>query len=315
MSMLDKRKKTLFNLSAILVLLLFAGLAAAFVYVRSGLNLDKPKQLNGVSEKVEENQTFEADLLGVGRRQTVLITFSDKDSKIEVYDNNQRVAVQIFEDGLIRPAKEYSVIALDQAISREYIRWDQTAGPHHTETFLLALHEGKIRPVLAADYENDWFYMPFWTTRGFTSIRDLDGDGKMEVFEFVDEYPVDTPRLVDSEVEKIVRAEFDQNADFAWEIVSRENNGEGRGRKVIWNIYTLMDRELPIYRKLSKDEYVEKVEDIINAMNMVNDLVEDTEVVISRFDLDEDSITFNVAVRDFLTRGSMYTYPFDSIDD
>lgn len=259
-----------------------------------------------------EVRTLEGDLLGRGYKQKVQVSVGERKSKIEVYDKDELVASNVFTFGIIKPTGEYTIIKLDDKKPREYIRWDQYVGPHQVETNILAAKDKVIRPIIAADYDINAWYAPFWASRDNVSIGDLDEDGKSEIIEYVDEFPPDAPRLVDANLEKITRDEFpDDKEEDMWKIVSRENSGIGRGNKVVWNIYTMMDEDGPLYRKVTKDEYVLMTDKLFKAMDIVNANLDKPVKVLSRYDLSQDSIDFNIFVRDFWTQGYPFTQPFE----
>jgi len=261
-----------------------------------------------------EVKTLEGDLLGKGYKQKVIVSVGERKVKIEVYDNGKLVASNVFSDGFVKPTMNYELIKLNKNISREYIRWDQYVGPHEKETHILTTKDSIVRPVFSADYDNKQWYAPFWSSRGETYIGDIDADGVAEIIEFVDEFPPEAPRLVDSEIEKITRREFpDDKKDDMWKIVSRENSGIGRGRKVIWNVYTRRNQDPLLFQKSNKEEYEKLTSNIIKAMKQVNETNQGTEQLISKYDLTQDSIDFNNFVRNFWTQGYPYAQPFDDM--
>lgn len=308
MAILLKKSWTIFSL----VIVALALVGYFFIPRRESEPIIEPntKFSDELDPKIE---TLEGDLLGIGSKQRIVIAVGERKVKVEVYEGDKLTASNVFDGGLVRPTSQYSLIKVNESQSREYIRWDQFSGPHQIETLILTTGSGIVRPVLVADYENEQWYAPFWSIRDNTYIGDIDGDGISEVVEYVDEYPPDAPRLVDVELEKIARDEFpDEKEDDMWKIVSRENYGDGRGRKVIWNVYTIRSDDPLIFQKANKEDYEILTQDVFKAMKMVNEQVEGSQEVISRYDLSLDSIEFNDFVRDFWTQGYPYTQPFSS---
>ena len=300
--------KVLIGLSILIVAMALAFIAFNFTKPVKTLspNTDFSDEIN------PEVNSLEGDLLGIGSKQRIEISVGERKVKIEVYDKDKLVVSNVFNGDLVRPTSQYTLIKIDEKSSREYIRWDQNSGPHQVETLILTTGNGIVRPVLAADYDNKQWYAPFWSIRDNTSIGDIDGDGISEVIEYVDEYPPDTPRLIDSEIEKITRDEFpDDKEDDMWKIISRENNGKGRGRKVIWNVYTIRNEDPLLFQKANKQDYEILTQNVFKAMKLVNEQVEGSQEVISRFELSQDSLDFNNFVRDFWTQGYPYTQSFD----
>lgn len=264
------------------------------------------------SESNTTTEYIEGDFLGTGSKQQIAITMDERSVKIEAFENGSVISSGLFDNGPLKPSSAYSVIKINQNKPREYIRWDQFVGPHQAETFMLTINPNRVILASAADNESEVWYAPFWSSRGNTYIGDIDSDGIAEVIEYVDEFPPNAPRLVDPEIEKITRSEFpDELEDDMWSIVSRENSGEGRGRKVIWNVYTVTNEDPLLFEKANKEKYEKLTADIFNAMDMLNQEVEGSEEVMSKFDLAQDSIDFNNFVRNFWTQGQLNTFAFE----
>ena len=129
----------------------------------------------------------------------------------------------------------------------------------------------------------------------------------MEVIEFAEEYPPDSPRLVDPEAEKKTMEVFGDNGEDAIKVFTRENYGIGRGRKVIWSIYSFTDkRETPVFVKLQGEEFETLVDKLIGAANEV-----EKNTFMKYTDLKQDSIDFNIFVRKFWNQGSEYEFPLN----
>lgn len=290
------------------IIILLALLSVAVWVYRGNVLKSNNIQIGDLSTTTD---VIEGDLLGTGSKQKIDITMDERTVKIEVFENGEVVASSFFDNGLVKPTSKYSVIKIDQNSSREYIRWDQFVGPHQVETLIITIGRGIVRPAIAADYDNEAWYAPFWSSRGQTYIGDIDNDGIAEVIEFVDEFPPDAPRLTDPEIEKITRREFsDDIEDDMWEIVSRENSGEGRGRKVIWNVYTILNNDPLLFEKADRENYERLTSKIIEEIQIMSQEVEGSTELISKYDLAQESIDFNIFVRDFWTQGSPYFDPF-----
>lgn len=308
--MIIKSRKIQFALLAILLTIV------GFIYLKHSKLNNSPSLTPNMDFSGEPNaktDTLEGDLLGTGSKQKINISVGERKVKIEVIENNKIVASNVFDYGLVKPTSDYSLIKIDSNKSQEYIRWNQYVGPHQVETNILTVGNGIVRPILAADYDNNTWYAPFWSSRDNTWIGDIDGDNISEVIEYVDEFPPDAPRLVDAELEKITKNEFpDDKEDDMWKIVSRENSGIGRGRKVIWNVYKVLSGEPLLFQKTNKSDYEKLTGDIIKAMQIVNQKVEGSQEVITKYQLTQESIDFNNFVRNFWTQGFPYSQPFDT---
>jgi hypothetical protein len=295
-------------LSAILLLLLTSG----YIYFCQH-SLTNKAQVPTNETSNEEIEVIEADLLGKGEKQTINIIISENTITLEVLDDGKKVTNKTFYNGRIRPALDYSTVQLDSNNPKEYIRWDQVAGPHQFETFIITVYDNHIFSLASLNPETATWYEPFWTNRDRLVIGDIDGDGFAEIIEFVDEYPPNAQKLEDAEIEDFTKKEIEEYGDDMWTIVARENYGSGRGRKVIWNIhsFTYTESGTPIIIKLVGEEFEETATKLINTyQNAIND-VEETELseIISVTQLEQNSIDFNNFVRDFWTLGQPYERP------
>lgn len=290
-----------------------------FVVSRDNTSIiEQAPQIDGLPITEE----FEADMLGLGSAQMVQVIQNDNSVEFRLIHDNQEVSRSLFDDGSIKPSPTHSIIQLDNSSSKEFIRWDQVVGPHQTETFILTVHEGNFYTIPSGDFANRVWYQPFWNIRGKLVIGDLNGDGLSEIVEFVDEYPPESPRLIDEELEKITIDSFQDKgvaemAEEAWTIVSRENYGEGRGRKVVWGIHTFVPSNPPFIRKLEGNQFDQIAKIIIEASNSVNDTTPnyETESIISKYQLVQDSIDFNQFVRQFWTHDFPYEKPMQIPDE
>lgn len=316
-----KHKWWKYLLGAVLlfVIVMINGLIIGYILINQSSSTPTETPAENTAEQLpEETQVLDADLLGKGYKQKIVFTFGETDLTYKLFDNGE-VVMEDTQSNIKALPPKLAVIQLDTNKPQEFIRWDTIAGPHHSETVVFQALNGRMVPMMTFDYENEQFYMPFWSSRGDTLIYDINGDGKLEVLEFVDEFPPDAPRLVDSEIERITKSEFEKqglDGDAMWKIVSRENEGLGRGRQVVWNVYELMWEEdsMPAFRKVTeKDKYEIYTSGFIQAIGDLSDKHPDAyEKMISRYDLTQDSIDFNLFVRDFWTSGNPYEEPFSS---
>lgn len=221
-----------------------------------------------------------------------------------------------FNDGVYpRSTSEYKVVRLNEESKKEYIQWDNIVGPHQTQTFFYTMFNNNLQAIPAFDFENETHTYAFYNSRNELGIGDFTKDGLVEVVETVDEYPPDAPRLDTSDLNKVVNETFDNeglseaDVDNFIEIVKRENNGIGRGGVVIWSIYSFVESEAPFFRKLNSDEYNEIANRYVSAMNEAFQKTDVDSKLMKISDLEQDSIDFNVFVRDVWTRGNNYEYP------
>jgi hypothetical protein len=261
---------------------------------------------------VNEDKIF-IDINGDGEQE--YITQIEKNSKVylQLYSQDGTFMAGMWNDNTLMPAADHQVLKLSSNSSKEYLRWDQAVGPHEIETLVFTLFSNKLHPVYSYNSKKQMIYAPFYTSRGSLEIRDFDSDGALEVVEFVDEYPVNAPRLNDPEIEAQVkdiyrRQNLDQEMlDGILKIIRRENNGLGRGKKVIWGIHEFVDSNPPSFLMLQDAELVSASNAVINTLN---DKTAGTPVdeVIPFSRLTKDSIDFNHFVRKFWTMDRTYEF-------
>lgn len=308
--------KKYFTFAFLLVGLAFIG----FIIYSKFYNSDD----NSLVETIKTTQeVIEADLLGKGTKQQIQIISGENTIEFKIKSDGKDVVSKIFTDGSITPNATCSAVQLDLNNPKDYLRCDQVVGPHQVETNLLTIHQGNLYTIPSGDFKKKVWYEPFWTTRDNLVIGDVNNDGFAEIIEFVSEYPANTPRANEPEIEEISRREFKKQglsqeiADNSILIANRENYGIGMGRKVIWGIHTFTDNKTPLIRRLIGDEYDQIASTIIGANHVVVEEFMKNEnnprltEIIKVTDLNQESIDFNNFVRNFFTHARSYEYPMD----
>lgn len=255
-----------------------------------------------------------ADMLGTGKPQELRIQQGEEGVIFSLYAEDKLVTQRVYDDGTIRAADDYSLVKFDASSPTDYLVWKQMAGPHQSELFVLMVIQGNFYSIPSGDFTKKVWYEPFWNNRDDFFINDLEGDGLLEIFEYTDEYPPDAPRLSNPELEQITSDAFakyniEEATDSMIEILNRENNGEGRGRKVLWAIHTFEPGDPPLFRKLIGVEFSDQADRLLGAYSMVRNNVspeQSLQEIISKDQLSQDSIDFNLFVRSFWTSGMPY---------
>jgi hypothetical protein len=312
-----KFKPTAMSLGRWAIILVASVILGIFIYKR--LN---PQIVSAPKEVIDaDTKMVEADLLGIGSKQQIHIVSLITGIEFRVFNSDELVASKTFPPDQVNPSIECESIKLNLNENKDYLRCDEDTGPHQKETRLLTIHQGSIYTIPSGDFEKGVWYEPFWSSRGKVVIGDINNDGFAEIIEFVSEYPADTPRLNDPEVEKITQSVFDEYGisqevtDNAIKIVDRENLGKGMGRKVILGIHTFTNNETPLIRKLRGDEYDQLASKIIRANQILIDEVSNSEngeqypEIIKITDLSQESIDFNDLVRNTFSYSKSYEYP------
>lgn len=312
----------------IVLIVIFFGFIYTYVY-KEVRKISQPSKVSPIST---ETPTIEVNFLGIDKPQQVFIEKSGDGAKIKLKKDGKLLDEVNYPRDTFGQLANPEIVKFNDRSNKEYLVWTDSVGPHQYEVTVMAANEEQITMLYAADFEQKTWYAPFWVSRGNkVLIKDINNDGLKEIVEFTDEYPVNAPRLNDSEVEKITREVFSENeigkekTDQMWKIVRRENNGLGRGFRVAWSIYSFVDSEKPYFKKLNNQEYEEMVKILLKdspayhgkskfSMNPKDGLFTlDPEVdlsdTISRSQLSKDSIEFNEFVRKFWA-GGYYNEPF-----
>lgn len=274
------------------------------------------------TESSKQSNSIKVDFDGDGIGETVKVIEIEKNSVIlEVYNNKGEKIASYFDDIRLYPTSLYKVVNLNTNSPKQYLQWSMATGPHQIETVFLTTFEGKVQPIYSFDFEKKTMYSPFYTSRGEIVVEDANNDGLREVIENVDEYPVDTPRLNDPEIDKMIRDTFSKSglseeiiqANIA--IVSRENSGIGRGKKVILAIHSFVDSTPPFFRRLPEAEFEKIAGPLVAASIEIAKKSEDTDnswesnSFLRYSDLEQDSKDFNSFVRKIWTNGRTFEKP------
>ena len=292
--------------------LFFSTLVIILMGIYFAVTLRSPKVTNQKPIETSQNQkinpSIEVDLDGDGVKETLkIITSENGQTVLEAYNKQGEKIAAVPQEKPIPEPFSYKAIKLNLNSNKEYIQWNRTAGAHQMETVFLTMNTGEILPIYGIDEIKNTAYLPFYTSRGDIVVGDLNDDGKMEVIEFAEEYPPDSPRLVDPEAEKKTMEVFGDNGEDAIKVFTRENYGKGRGRKVIWSIYSFTDvKETPIFVKLQGNDFETLADKLVAAANEV-----EKDTFMKYTDLTQDSIDFNIFVRKFWNQGAEYEFPLN----
>lgn len=268
------------------------------------------------AELGKNTESIMVDFDGDGDKETVKIVETAKNRiAMDVYNVKGEKIASYVDDINLYPTSLYKIINLNTNSKKQYLQWNMATGPHQVETVFLTIMDDKVQPIYSFDFEKKTMYAPFYTSRGELVVEDADYDGLKEVIENVDEYPVGAPRLNDPEIEKMIREEFSKSGfsegaiQANIDIVSRENYGKGRGKKVILAVHSFVDSDPPFFRRLPKVEYDKVVDPLVAASLDISKKSEDssasweTNSFLKYDDLDQDSKDFNSFVRLFWTGG------------
>ncbi len=323
-----KNKKKILVLLLLLIILVIVWVYPFYLYEHgystTNTTISDNSARNENSIMIDFNGDGVDEVLNVDKKENL------EDSKfidMTLYDLEGNQIAKLMDNVDFLYNSSHKIIKLNENSDKEYLQWDTIMGPHQVETVFFTVIKGVIRPIWSVDFENSFFYLPFYTSRGSLVTGDLTGDGFFEVIEYVDEYPVDAPRLDDESLEGMVNEVFSGSGDGVseqmLEILKRENNGIGRGKKVIYGIYSFVDGDSPYFKKINGKEYDDLVAPMKEIEKEIKAEIEKEkdeskkikmeELIYYYSDLHRNSKAFNDYVRDFWTHGRQNKIYLDEV--
>lgn len=210
-----------------------------FIFNKSALKQSTQTQV----ETADKNKIY-ADLNGDGEKEYIMLDMPADDSSsylqsIKVYDRLDNVIASLSSEITIKVPMSDSlkVHKLNKNDPRESFSLDFIAGPHQSETMFFELYKDMILPIcFKVDVTGPYDCLFYSGNVGYLPIVDLNNDGFMELIETTDEYPGDGQ--LSSEEKAAIDKVFSgtDSAEGMERIAIREKGG--RGRKVIWTIYS-----------------------------------------------------------------------------
>jgi len=190
--------------------------------------------------KQEEEIKLAIDFNSDGIKEKIVITKSEGESikSMTAYDNKNNVVGLLPPDlALPFPDKDLSqTVKLKTDEAKEYPALNFVVGPHQSLVMLFDLSNDQILPFCNTLKPLKLTDCTFWASDpGYIQYADLDGDKKVEVVEYVDEYPADGT-LSPEELNAITNGDYEKNIESNLLRVTKREKG-GRGRKAIWAIY------------------------------------------------------------------------------
>ena len=318
MSLINRKKAIVLIFS----ILLISGVVLFTTRKQNKPEIPNSPQLEQVVTDKLQDESIGVDFDGDGKSETVNVKEIEKNRvNMIAYNSEGKIIAELWDGMTLYPTTLYKVINLNTKSPKQYLQWNMATGPHQVETVFLTIIKDKIHPIYSFDFDKNTMYSPFYTSRGQIVVEDANLDGLKEVIENVDEYPVNSPRLEDPKIEDMIRQEFSKNGlneeaiQGNIKIVTRENYGKGRGRKVIMAIHSFVDASTPFFRRLPTAEYEKIAGPLIAASIEIEKGPDDTtnhwedQRYLRYSELEVDSKNFNDFVRDFWTHGRIYELP------
>lgn len=253
----------------------------------------KTKPLENNTTQSNKDSIF-ADLSGNGNKDTIILTQNEDGSfkSLIAYDSKGSEIGKKPDDITIplAPSGKPSIYKLDSS-GRETIAYNFIAGTHQQNTLFFGLSRtgGNILPACFKEVPSGPYDCLFYSDDpGQLLVKDLDSDGNLEVAEVVDEYP--TNGVLNQEEEGAI-----SSAATTEGLTTDQKNGMlriairekgGRGRNVIWAIYSFNGTYFVAQTGSGYDKYY----------NLIGDSVKNK---MKRADLSADSLSYIEFARNF----------------
>lgn len=272
-----------------------------FLAINSNVEKKKPETTvvkQDSSPIFSENKIY-ADLNGDGEKEYIVIEMPKDNSiaylkSIKAYDKSNNVIASLPSEITIKVPMSDSakIYRLNKNEPREYFSFDFIAGPHQSQTMFFGLTKDLLLPVcFIAQPEGPYDCLFYSGNVGYLPVIDLDNDGFLELIESTDEYPGDG-QLSSEEEDAIGKAFNEQgvteSAEGAERIAIREKGG--RGRKVIWAIYSYNGKYFAPQIGKDYEKYY----------NLIGDSIKNK---MRKSELSKESLDYLELVRKFWTQG------------
>ena len=245
-------KKKFVFISIILLLIILGGAYYAFksgkfektavsplVEKETGLEPDIPLDLS--------SSEIPIDLNADGEKEYVVLEMPESDldnylKSIKAYNQSVEEIASLPSNMVIMvPMTDSAKIhRLDENSTAEVFSLEFIAGPHQSETMFFGLNKDRILPICFMEIPEGPYDCLFYSGNvGYLPVKDLDGDGYVELLEVTDEYPGEG-ELSDEEesaIDKVFEEEgVTEFTEGAGKIALREKGG--RGKSVVWAIFS-----------------------------------------------------------------------------
>jgi len=245
-------------------------------------NKDKTPLDSG--QTTEENENL-LDLNGDGEKEHIVLEMPENEpvfnlKSIKAYDKTNTEIASLPSEMIIKVpmSGSFRVYKLSENDPKEYFSLEFIDGPHQSETMFFGFREDRILPICFNKIPEGPYDCLFYSGNvGYLPVKDLDGDGDVELIEVVDEYPSEG-KLSDEEkaaIDKVIEedgvTEFTENAE---RIALREKGG--RGKSVVWAIFSYNGRYFIPQLEDDYEKYYSLIGDLIKNKMRKSELSEDS---------------------------------------
>lgn len=290
MNFLQGRRKILLLLGLIGALIIIG--VFVFPHFKNALNPNNQKA-SGTSANLQQTS---GDFNGDGKMEYVetnkLGSAAGSNVSISIVNSNGDTLAKTPDAITIKEpmSDSFTLFRLNSNEKKDFFSFDFIAGPHEFEKMFFGMYKDKVLPICLTKEVTGPYDCLFYTGKaGGFIVKDLNNDGFAEVVETRDEYPSEG-QLSDEEKNAITQSFGTQGVDSltqgAMTIARREKGG--RGRTVVWDIYTY-DGE--IFNKQEGKSF-----DDLFAI-----LKKDNPDWITKSDLSQESLDYSQFVRSYWT--------------
>lgn len=187
-----------------------------------------------------------ADVDGNGSKEEIYLISADNGERMSAifvndFNGNKIASTPDWMGTFPKSNGSFKTYKLLPSENKDFFSLDFNAGPHQSERMFFEVFEGKVLPVCFREEPKGAKDCLFYAANidGGIALKDLDGDGYVELVEYVDEYPTDG--VLSEEEEKAITQSIDEQkisefTEGARRIALREKGG--RGKSVVWAIYS-----------------------------------------------------------------------------
>jgi len=282
------------NLGLIIIIFILIFAIILFI-VKENRQTDLGEQISSLElSSLEKIDKLPIDLNGDDEKEYVVLVTPDDSSNylksIIAYDKSDIIIANLPSEITIKVpmSDSFKVFKLDENDPKEFFSLEFTAGPHQSDTMFFGLSGDKILPVCFKEIPEGPYDCLFYSGNvSYLPIKDLDGDGYVELVEVVDEYPGEGELSEEEEAafDKVSEEEGDTEfTEGAEEIALREKGG--RGRSVVWVIFSYNGKYFVPQDEDNYEKYY----------SLIGELIKNK---MKKSELSKDSLEYIEFVRDF----------------
>jgi len=266
------------------VVILIISLGYLFLTQKTKDEKNEDKVLLDSGQITKENENL-LDLNGDGEKEYIVLGIPENESdfnleSIKAFDKEDAEIASLPSEMIIKIPMfdSFRAYKLNENDPNGFFSLEFIAGPHQSETMFFGLREDKILPICFKEIPEGPYDCLFYSGNvGYLPVKDLDGDGYVELIEVVDEYPSEgelsdeEEAAIDNAFEEEGVTEFTEGAE---KIALREKGG--RGRSVVWAIFSYDGKYFVPQDKDDYEKYYSLIGELIKDKMRKSELSKDS---------------------------------------